>query len=162
MTSPEFEQLILPNHRVLELFASQWTLTPQDCVQEAFLKLFASAPTIQQPRPWLFRVVRNLAIDAGRSEKSRKQREATYDTIRPHFESKSELPISTTELQAALAELPDEQREVIIARIWGELNLNEIATAFGIAISTAHRRYQLGIQKLQTHFELPCPTKKIN
>ena len=48
----------------LELYARQWCHAPEDVVQEAFLKLVAQRPLPDQPAAWLFRVVRNGALNA--------------------------------------------------------------------------------------------------
>ncbi|MCA9066602.1 MAG: hypothetical protein KDA96_26225, partial [Planctomycetaceae bacterium] len=41
-------------------------VSPEDCVQEAFVRLATQCPVPDCPRAWLLRVVRNLAIDAKR------------------------------------------------------------------------------------------------
>jgi len=64
---------------VLVLLARQWCGTPEDVVQEAFLKLSAATPIPNHPAAWLFRVVRNAAVSAGRSERRRGKHEAQSD-----------------------------------------------------------------------------------
>lgn len=156
MTPQQLEQLILTHQRSLELFASQWTTSPEDCVQEAFLRLHRQTKHIANEAAWLFRVVRNLAIDQGRSDACRSNREQFVGRQRPLFDSTEKQMIDSDELEHAIRQLPDNQREVIVARLWGKLTLDEISESFGIAISTAHRHYKLGIQSLQSHFEISC------
>src|SRR4051812_32579475 len=60
----------------LELYARQRCDTPEDVVQEAFLKLAGLGVLPQSPSAWLFRVVRNGAIDAGQAARRRKRHEA--------------------------------------------------------------------------------------
>jgi RNA polymerase sigma-70 factor (ECF subfamily) len=50
---------------------------------------------------------------------------------------------------AALERLPEEQREVIVAHLWGGLTFEEIAEVTGASSSTAHRRYAEGLQTLR-------------
>src|SRR3954470_21740637 len=58
----------------LVLYARQWCAAAEDVVQEALLKLAGKKPPDQEDwTPWLYRVVRNAAIDAARAE-SRRQR----------------------------------------------------------------------------------------
>lgn len=154
MTSQQLEQLIRLHRRPLELFARQWTSSPEDCVQDAFLRLFRCPDTVDNPKAWLFRVVRNLAIDASRSDQSRRRREQTVGQRQPWFQQNDSHPLNSADLELALGELPVEYREIIVARIWGHLTLQEIADAFDVATSTVHRRYQLGIQQLQSYFEI--------
>jgi RNA polymerase sigma-70 factor (ECF subfamily) len=52
-----------------------------------------------------------------------------------------------------LAELPLEQREVIVARIWGGLTFEEIAELVNCSLPTAHRRYQTGLIGLRERLE---------
>lgn len=159
MTPELLEQLISKHQRSLELFASQWTSAPEDCVQEAFLRLHRSDQNIANHRAWLFRVVRNLAIDQRRSEASRTQREQFVGRQRPMFSHDVQQSVDGQELRLALEALDDGQREIVVARIWGKLTLEEISESFGIAVSTVHRRYTTGIQKLQQHFEVPCQNR---
>ena len=51
-------------------------MTPEDVVQEAFLLLVRQAVAPENPTGWLYRVVRNRAINAGRSQGRRARREA--------------------------------------------------------------------------------------
>jgi RNA polymerase sigma-70 factor (ECF subfamily) len=60
----------------LVLYARQWSAVPEDVVQDAFVKLVSQRPTPHDPPAWLFRVVRNAAISAGRAERRRRHREA--------------------------------------------------------------------------------------
>jgi RNA polymerase sigma factor (sigma-70 family) len=52
-------------------------------------------------------------------------------------------------LSRALAELPYEQREVVILKIKQEMTLRQIARLQGVSISTAHGRYRYGMEKLR-------------
>lgn len=149
MTPQQLEILVSAHRRPLELFAAQWTLAPEDCVQEAFLKLFANELPITNCRAWLYRVVRNLAIDSGRSESSRKRREELAGKNRNLFETKNSNSLNPFEVERALQQLTDEQREVIVTKLWGQLTFDEIGEALEIATSTAHRRYQLGLTQLR-------------
>ncbi len=162
MKPQQLEQLVSTHQRSLELFASQWTRSPEDCVQEAFLRLHRNDQPVTNHAAWLFRVVRNLAIDQGRSDSSRSNRERIAGQQRSLFSVTQNHPIDGDELQKAINELSDDQREIIVARLWGKLTLHEIADAFEIAVSTAHRRYETGIKQLQKHFEVTCQNQKNN
>ena len=59
----------------------------------------------------------------------------------------------------ALGRLPDEQRAVIVARIWGGLTFEEVAEAVGCSASAAHRRYHAGLEALRERLGEPCSTK---
>jgi RNA polymerase sigma-70 factor (ECF subfamily) len=144
------EQLICEHAAALELYAAQWTTAPEDCVQEAFVKLAGHVPPPDQPVAWLYRVVRNRAISVRRSHERRRRRESQVAAQRPQWFTASRW--STEELQevtAALRAIEAEWREVIIARIWGGLSFEQIAQVMGVSTSTAHRLYQAGLTKLR-------------
>ena len=52
-----------------------------------------------------------------------------------------------------LTELPLEQREVVVARIWGGLTFEDVARLVGCSLPTAHRRYQAGLAALREKLE---------
>ena len=58
---------------------------------------------------------------------------------------------------AALERLPQEQREAIVARLWGGLGFEQIAAVAGCSASTAFRRYTAGIEALRQLLGEPCP-----
>jgi RNA polymerase sigma-70 factor (ECF subfamily) len=53
-------------------------------------------------------------------------------------------------LSSALAELPDEQREVIVLHIHGQMRFRIIAKSLGISVNTVKGRYRYGIRKLRS------------
>ena len=56
----------------------------------------------------------------------------------------------------ALAKLPLEQREVIVAHLWGGLTFEQIAELTGGSAATAWRRYGAGLAELRTLMGIPC------
>jgi RNA polymerase sigma-70 factor (ECF subfamily) len=53
-------------------------------------------------------------------------------------------------LKQALAELPHEQREVIVLRVKGEMKFREIARLQSVSINTIQGRYRYGLNKLRS------------
>ncbi len=49
-----------------------------------------------------------------------------------------------------MAELPPEQREVIVLRIKGNMKFREIAKLQGVPLQTVQARYRYGLNKLRT------------
>ncbi|NLZ04437.1 MAG: sigma-70 family RNA polymerase sigma factor [Phycisphaerae bacterium] len=54
------------------------------------------------------------------------------------------------QLDTAMAELPDEQREVIVLHLQSRLRFREIARLQGISVNTAQSRYRYGLDKLRS------------
>src|SRR5438552_8959504 len=75
MTPHEFAQLVDACGPRLILYARQWCEAPEDVVQDAFLKLVALDEPPREVVPWLYRVVRNGALDHGKTARRRQQRE---------------------------------------------------------------------------------------
>ena len=45
--------------------------------------------------------------------------------------------------------LPDEQKEVLTLKIWGDQTFDEIAGILGISLNTAASRYRYAMEKLK-------------
>src|SRR2546429_3280396 len=69
-------RLIDAHAAALVLYARQWCAAPEDVVQEAFVKLCTLEPPPRDAVAWLYRVVRNAALDVGKSARRRQRREA--------------------------------------------------------------------------------------
>jgi RNA polymerase sigma-70 factor (ECF subfamily) len=145
----------------LALYARQWCMSPEDVVQEAFLRLVQESPSPENVVGWLYRVVRNGAIAASRSAGRRSRREAAVaHRGEPWFDAPSGDGLDAAAATEALGQLPLELREVIVARLWGGLPLEQIAELTGASTSTVHRRYHAGLIALREKLGVPCqPTK---
>lgn len=144
---------------MLTLFAAQWADSPEDCVQEAFIELARQTVLPNDVRAWLFRVVRNRAISMSRSASRRRRHEQLAAGLAPSLLTASSAPpFDQHELAAALEALPVESREVIVAKIWGQLGFEQIGELIGSSSSTAHRRYEAGLDQLRKILGVSCPT----
>ncbi len=157
MTAGLIAELIDRHGPALGLFARQRCDSPDDAVQEAFCALAGLRIAPDDPAAWLFRAVRNASLDLGKTERRRKKREAAA-SIGEWFTEPDANGVEAAEAVAALKTLPDEQREVIVLRLWSDLTLEQVATACGCSVSTAHRRYEAGILTLQQKVGERCPT----
>lgn len=162
---PEWLGRLIDRHAdALGLYARQWCEAPEDVVQEAFLKLSAQRRPPADPPAWLFRVVRNGAINAGTAARRRHRHEAAAARPPAWFElgpaaDRGE-SIDPETAARELRALPIEQREVIVARLWGGLTFDQIAGLSGGSSSTAHRLYQSGLSALRERLGVSCPSRK--
>jgi RNA polymerase sigma factor (sigma-70 family) len=144
----------------LELYARQWCDTPEDVVQEAFLKLAGQRAVPANPAAWLFRVVRNGAIDAGYASRRRRHHETVAAAEwSAWFEIDADDRSGGLDPESAAAELnalPIEEREVIIAHLWGGLTFEQVAAVAGCSSSTAHRLYTRGLSTLRERLGVSC------
>lgn len=157
MTARQLADLIDMHAAALTLYARPWCAAAEDVVQEAFCKLAAQKTWPGDPVAWLYRVVRNGAIDAGKAERRRQRREAAAAKPLPWFEEDRIDWLDAASAVAALEGLSVDQREVIVARIWGGLTLEEIAALAGCSVSSAYRRFEAGIDALREKLRSPCP-----
>jgi DNA-directed RNA polymerase specialized sigma24 family protein len=156
MTPRALADLIADHAAALVLFARQWCDCPEDVVQEAFCKLARASPP-DDPAAWLYRVARNAALDAGRSARQRVRREQAAARPVLWFAEGAVDGLDAGTAVAVLESLAPEMREVIVARLWGGLTLEQVAEAAGCSVSTAHRRYEAGIAALRERLGVACP-----
>jgi RNA polymerase sigma-70 factor (ECF subfamily) len=150
----ELARLYREHAPALRLYARQWLCGEEDLVQEAFVKLAQQSPAPEQVLPWLYRVVRNGALATSRAQGRRRRREDQVRTNEAWFAATDD-HLDGQEATRLLAELPLEQREVVVARIWGGLTFEEIARLVGCSLPTAHRRYQAGLAALRERLHVP-------
>ena len=114
----------------------------EDVVQEAMLRLWRMAPDWRpgeaQVSTWLYRVVSNLCLDRKRAQKRRPT--ATLDdapdlaALGPGVEARMMQDQRMAALTAALAELPDRQRQAVVLRHIEGLANPEIAAILEIGV----------------------------
>ncbi len=56
----------------------------------------------------------------------------------------------TEKMGEAMAQLPDEQREIIVLHLQSKMRFREIARLQGISVNTAQSRYRYGLDKLRS------------
>lgn len=162
--NPELVFQLMDRHlRPLTLYARQWCENAEDVVQEALIRLVGLARAPDNPAAWLYYAVRMGAMNSVRAAGRRNRHESRAASEgEPWFEPTPSDQLEAAEATAALESLPLEQREVIIARLWGGLSFEEIAKLTDASVSTAHRRYDAGIAVLRERLGDPCSTKTIN
>lgn len=138
----------------LVLFARQYVPSlpdAEDAVQEAFIRFWKSGMyRARHPLISLYSYTRRAAVDLYRSGSRRRQREKRSAEIRnargPLFEKENE---QYADIEESLMDLPEEQREVIVLRIWGGFTFRDIGRILNIPLNTAASRYRYGIGTMQ-------------
>ena len=137
----------------LLLFARRWTncrADAEDIVQEAFVRFWRRQHSIEN-RALLYATVRSTALDRLRSDQRRARREAmaaddSEETFDPPFLAMDE---GQQLLAAAVERLPNEQREVLVLKIWNDLTFAEIGNVLEISQNTAASRYRYALGALR-------------
>ena len=149
MKPTALEELVKRHGKGWRLLAAQWACDPDDCVQEALLRLVRQPKPPRHPAAWVFRVVRNLATNQQRQRKTRVKHQAQLNVIRSVWtEPDPALTLQLHELQNALQRLDDDRRTAIVSRIWGELTFAEIGNCLACSTAKAHRLYRSGLDEL--------------
>ena len=139
----------------------------EDVLQETFWRVWRSAASFQSQRGsftgWLFRIARNLAIDAYRRRNIRPRPITDVDdsdskidqTPDPNIDvaEQSQLLLNHKQVLSALATLPRVQRQVIEMAYYYGMTRQEIAEATGEALGTIHTRARLALQKLRAELQ---------
>jgi RNA polymerase sigma-70 factor (ECF subfamily) len=121
----------------------------EDVVHQVFLRLMSRGAALpNEPRPYLFRAVRNTSLN--------RLRDASWYAVQRNepamFVARDGLEALVPDLERALAALPEEQREAVVLRIWGGLTIEAAATVAGVSTNTAASRYRYGLAKLRERF----------
>jgi RNA polymerase sigma-70 factor (ECF subfamily) len=158
MGPEQLSRLVDEHAAALVLYARQWCAAPEDVVQEAFVKLAAQRHSPDNLIGWLYRVVRNGACAAARAERRRRRHETAAALRTPNWFAPAEgARLDGETAAAALQGLPLEQRETLVAHLWGGLTFEQIGELTGVSSSTAHRRYLAGLSALRERLRVPCP-----
>jgi RNA polymerase sigma-70 factor (ECF subfamily) len=129
----------------------------EDAVQETFASVWRAAGSYKPERgpgaPWLYAVARNAIVDNGRAK-----REPPVDA--PDEAANEETPAERAEsgwvawrVHRALAELPENERQVIELAYWGGRSQSEIADVLGIPLGTVKTRTRTGLSRLAAVLE---------
>lgn len=126
----------------------------RDLLQEIFVKLARDADLlhgVREERAFLIRLAHNAAIDLMRRRGTRERTKENFAEILSPFATAADPDEATfhTELAAALAELPPEQRAVAHLKLWTGLTFEEIASALDISPNTAASRYRYALDKMR-------------
>jgi RNA polymerase sigma factor (sigma-70 family) len=143
----------------LALYARQWCAAPEDVVQQAFINLAALGRPPERPVPWLYRAVRNAALNAASAARRRRRHEGAAAQARPWFVAFEATAFDAEAATAALRALPPDQREVIVARLWGGLTFEQVGELTDTSASTAYRAYVAGLESLRDRLGVPCPNR---
>jgi RNA polymerase sigma-70 factor (ECF subfamily) len=156
----DWQQLLNERGAALLLYARQWTNSEadaEDALQDGLLRFWRAwqdrSEKIEKPVAYCYTCVKRSALDRIRSSGRRTAREIKaaedlYDRV-PMFESGLEADERRKDIEAALQRLPDEQREVLVLRIWGELTFKQIGEVMGTPHNTAAARYRYALAVLE-------------
>ena len=146
------------------------TAEAEDILQEALFELvlaYRMLQPVEQAGAWLARVARNRIIDRFRRGGRLRPHEARADEddaaggglaeLLPAADGGPEAAamreVLLAEIEAALAELPAEQREVFVAQELDGVSFRELAQRTGVSINTLLSRKRYAVRFLRTRLQ---------
>ena len=128
----------------------------EDLVQEAFLRFAAAKgrPEVERPAAYLYRIVRNLAVDWVRQRALEQRRQADEPAwwMLPDLPRTPEQEMlhrqNLARIAAALAALSPEARLAVEMHRFGGYTLSEIAARLEVSVPTAHRLVRDALVKI--------------
>ena len=149
LTAEEVRELYDRHGAVLLAYACSFVADAgiaEDVVHQVFVKLLKGKTAVPDaPLGYLYRAVRNAALNVRRNGR----REAPLDAENTWFAHRGGDREAAIALQAALLELPEEQRAAVMMRVWSGMTFEEIAEASGVSLNTVASRYRYALGKLR-------------
>ena len=139
----------------------------EDLLQETFLRVIKGRESYEQQarfKTWLYTIARNLCVDASRRARHRRAHsldaplgdgDVTHTLLDVTADRKAQVDRAVSDrqlgeqIQAAVATLVEEQREVFIMREVLDLSFKEIADIVGSSENTVKSRMRYALEKLR-------------
>jgi RNA polymerase sigma factor (sigma-70 family) len=142
------------------------TYIAEDLFQETFIKIINNLKKGKYNEegkflPWAMRIAHNMAIDYFRKMKrmptvTDSAGEDIFRTIKIAVDNREEQIIRTEKediVRAAINRLPEEQRQVLILRHYGDLSFKEISEMTNVSINTALGRMRYALNNMRKIME---------
>jgi RNA polymerase sigma-70 factor (ECF subfamily) len=139
-------------HGYVERFCPD-SASADDIVQETFIRAWRHLPQLSADdrpvRPWLFRVARNLTIDADRAARSRPAGVQAQPPDDPRDDSGLDQVLTRQLLSGALDRLSPAHRVVLVETFYRGGNAAAVARRLGIPHGTARSRLHYALHALR-------------
>lgn len=137
----------------------------RDLTQETFLRAYRGLSTFKSEArfsSWLYQIALNLCRDRLRQKRGRTvvglddldaPTAARIERVEASAHQLVEARDVSRMVSAAMAELPEEQREVIVLKEYQGLTFQEIANVLRVPVSTVKTRLYRGLVQMREHLE---------
>jgi RNA polymerase sigma-70 factor (ECF subfamily) len=137
----------------------------RDLTQETFLRAYRGLSTFKSEArfsSWLYQIALNLCRDRLRQKRGRTL--VSLEDLEPHQSARIQTPGPSAQevveardlsrlISSVMAELPEEQREVIVLKEYQGLTFQEIANVLRVPVSTVKTRLYRGLVQMREHLE---------
>ena len=136
-----YQELKTPVYTVLVRLTGDRLLS-EDLLQEVFLRIYRQPPEAEKPRAYVFRMARNLAIDALRQKQP-------CDPLEEHSLQADPDPTVKLDLERAFARLTAGERQLVALHLSAGLTFREVASIVERPLGTVLWQYRKAIEKLR-------------
>jgi RNA polymerase sigma-70 factor, ECF subfamily len=151
-----FEEIVRAWERPVGRFLVRLTRSADlagDLTQEVFLRVYLKGASYTHGgtfKTWLYQIALNLARDAARKHARAPVLSLLPDAHpaaggEPAFDARQQAEV----VNAALAELPDPLREVVVLRHYEDLNFEAMGRLLGVPATTLKSRFAVAMKKLE-------------
>jgi len=119
-----------------------------DLCQDCFMKAYRELRTLKDRdrfSSWLYRIAHNTCLS-----KIRRDHGKTWVELDPDQGSRPSAPENRIAVEKALQHLPEDQREVVVLKVFHALKFEEIAAIQNAPVSTVKSRLYMGFEKLRS------------
>ena len=148
------EQILIDNYEKYYRLAYSYTRTQEDAldvVQESAYKAIRDCNKVENPNyisTWIYRIVVNTSIDLLRKRQKNESIVGKLDEDLSYEDS-----YSNPDLKAALEQLDESEKTVIVLRYFEDLKLDDIARITDSNLNTVKARLYRGLKKLKDKME---------
>ena len=148
------EQILIDNYEKYYRLAYSYTRTQEDAldvVQESAYKAIRDCNKVENPNyisTWIYRIVVNASIDLLRKRQKNESIVGKLDEDVSYEDS-----YSNPDLKAALEQLDESEKTVIVLRYFEDLKLDDIARITDSNLNTVKARLYRGLKKLKDKME---------
>jgi len=143
-----YQELKTPVYTVLVRLTGDRLLS-EDLLQEVFLRIYRQPPEAEKPRAYVFRMARNLAIDALRQKQP-------CDPLEEHSLQADPDPTVKLDLERAFARLTAGERQLVALHLSAGLTFREVASIVERPLGTVLWQYRKAIEKLRNTLDGGC------
>lgn len=122
----------------------------EDAIHHVFQQLLRRGELAADLRPYVFRCVRNAALDGLRRAKVRADSIFIEESTPDPTAAETPVPFLARELDEKLHSLSSDERETIVLKIYDNFTFQEIADLRDVPLPTVASWYRRGLEKLKT------------
>jgi RNA polymerase sigma-70 factor, ECF subfamily len=119
----------------------------EDTIHSVFEQLLRMGRSPAELRPYVFRSIRNKALDCLR--RTRTRTDSMFEVTAASQKGEGVPPIQPDEVERLLQTLSPDERETVILKIYNDFTFQEIANLRQVHLSTVASWYRRGLDELK-------------